>query len=193
MIKNEKRNANTVYEIIAAYRQATLHILNVVVHLRNMSFWNKILGKKKDNRTIKTSDFDSDVKKAINIIGKEKSLENDDLLTLLKQNGIEENSGIEIITFLPIAFVRKWLADVDWPKTYLEQYSDSKRISKRFSDNHQYLTMEKIVDHYWNNKPNNDVIVNIAGRSAEFNAINQLLNDGGKMADIKMTETVIIR
>ena len=99
----------------------------------------------------------------------------------------------EIITFLPIAFVRKWLADVDWPKTYLEQYSESKRISKRFSDNHQYLTMEKIVDQYWNDKPNNDVIVNIAGRSAEFNAINQLLNDGGKMADIKMTETVIIR
>jgi len=158
-----------------------------------MSFWNKILAKKKDNRTIKTSDFDSEVKKAINIIGREKSLENDDLLTLLNQNGIEENNGIEIITFLPIAFVRKWLADVDWPKTYLEQYSDSKRISKRFSDNHQYLTMEKIVDHYWNDKPNNDVIVNIAGRSAEFNAINQLLNDGGKMADIKMTETVIIR
>ena len=163
------------------------------MHLRNMSFWNKILAKKKDNRTIKTSDFDSEVKKAINIIGREKSLENDDLLTLLNQNGIEENNGIEIITFLPIAFVRKWLADVDWPKTYLEQYSDSKRISKRFSDNHQYLTMEKIVDHYWNDKPNNDVIVNIAGRSAEFNAINQLLNDGGKMADIKMTETVIIR
>jgi len=33
MIKNEKRNANTVYEIIAAYRQATLHILNVSSNL----------------------------------------------------------------------------------------------------------------------------------------------------------------
>ncbi|WP_042501803.1 hypothetical protein [Algibacter lectus] len=158
-----------------------------------MSIWNKILGKKDNNRPKESSDFDSDVKKSIDIIGSEKSLENDELLTLLTRNGIEENSGIEIITFLPIVFVRKWLADVDWPKTYLEQYSDSKRISKRFSDNHQYLTMEKIVDHYWNDKPNNDIIVNIAGRSAEFNAINQLLNDGGKMSDIKMTETVIIR
>ncbi len=158
-----------------------------------MSFWNKILGKKKDNRIERKADFDSDIKKAIEIIGNSKSLENDELLALLKRNGIEENDGIEIITFLPIAFVRKWLADVDWPKTYLEQYSDSKRISKRFSNNHQYLTMEEIVDLYWNDKPNNDIIVNIAGRSAEFNAINKLLNDGGKMADIKMTETVIIR
>ena len=158
-----------------------------------MSFWNKILGKKKDNRTKEQSDFNSDVKKSIDIIGSAKSLENDELLTLLTQNGIEENNGIEIITFLPIAFVRKWLTDVDWPKTYLEHYSDSKRISKRFSDNHKYLTIEKIVDHYWNDRPNNDIIVNIAGRSAEFNAINKLLNDGGKMVDIKMTETVIIR
>ena len=158
-----------------------------------MAFWKKFLGKKNNNRTKETSDFDSDVKKSIVIIGREKSLENDELLTLLTQNGIEESNGIEIITFLPIAFVRKWLADVDWPKTYLEQYSDSKRISKRFSDNQQYLTMEKIVDQYWNDKPNNDVIVNIAGRSAEFSAINQLLNNGGKITDIKMTETVIIR
>ncbi|WP_394748467.1 hypothetical protein [Spongiimicrobium salis] len=157
-----------------------------------MRFWNKILGKKKDNRTKKQSDFNSDVKKSIDIIGSTKSLENDELLTLLTQNGIEENNGIEIITFLPIAFVRKWLTDVDWPKTYLEHYSDSKRISKRFSDNHKYLTIEKIVDNYWNDRPNNDIIVNIAGRSAEFNAINKLLNDGGKMVDIKMTETVII-
>ena len=158
-----------------------------------MSFWNKILGKKKDVLTEKSSDFDSDIKKSIEIIGNAKSLENDKLLTILKRNGIEENIGIEIITFLPIVFVRKWLADLDWPKTYLEHYSDSKRISKRFSDNHQYLEMEKIVDDYWNNKPNNDVIVNIVGRSAEFNAINKLLNDGGKLTDIKLTETIIIR
>ena len=158
-----------------------------------MSFWNKILGKKKENRTQKSSEFESDIKKSIEIIGNSKSLENDELLSLLKQNGIEENNGIEIITFLPIAFVRKWLADLDWPNTYLEQYSDSKRISKRFSDNPQYLEMEKIVDYYWNDKPNNDVIVNIAGRSAEFNAINKLLNDGGKLTDIKLTETIIIR
>ena len=31
-LKNESRTANTVYEIIAAYRQATLHILCVVAH-----------------------------------------------------------------------------------------------------------------------------------------------------------------
>lgn len=158
-----------------------------------MSFWNKILGKKEKNRAKESSNFDSDVKKSIDIIGSSKSLENDKLLILLTRNGIEKNNGVEIITFLPIAFVRKWLADVDWPKTYLEHYSDSKRISKRFSDNHQYLTIEKIVDHYWNDKPNNDVIVNIAGRSAEFNAINKLLNDGGNLTDVKMTETIIIR
>ena len=75
----------------------------------------------------------------------------------------------------------------------MEQYSNSKIISKRFSENQQYLKIEKVVGHYWNDEPNNDVIVNIAERSAEFNAINKLLNEGGKLTDVKMTETVIIR
>lgn len=38
-----------------------------------------------------------------------------------------------------------------------------------------------------------DYLINIAGRSAEFNAINQLLLEGGNIQDIKITKTVIIR
>jgi hypothetical protein len=158
-----------------------------------MNFWNRFLGKKEDNHTKESSGFNSDVKKAIDIIGNQKSLENDELLTLLTQNGIEENNGIEIIIFLPIAFVRRWLTDLDWPKTYLEYYSESKKVSKRFSNNKQYIIIERITENYWNDNPNNDVVINIAGRSSEFNVINQLLQDGGKLTDIKLTETAIMR
>ena len=38
-----------------------------------------------------------------------------------------------------------------------------------------------------------DTIVNIAGRSAEFNTVNNFLLDGGKVEDIKVTKTIIIR
>ena len=158
-----------------------------------MSFWNKILRNKEKNKTEALTGLYSDVKKSIDIIGNAGSIADDKLLALLIYNEIEENRAIEIITFLPIVFVRKWLIDVNWSKTYLEYYSETKRVSKRFSDNQHYKIMEKIVEHYWYDKPVNDVIVNIAVRSAEFSAVNKLLHDGKKMTDIKMTETIIIR
>ena len=45
--------------------------------------------------------------------------------------GIEEDSAIEIITFLPIAFVRKMLPNVNWLNNYTEYYSNKKQITNR--------------------------------------------------------------
>ena len=156
-----------------------------------MNLWNKIF--RKADTAIDLSGFEADVKKSIDIIANSKSLDSKELLNSLVKNGIEERAAVEIVLFLPIAFIRKWLTDVHWPKTYLECYPNSKRVSRRFSDNQQFTVMEKVVDQYWNEELDKDVILSIAGRSAEFDAINQLLHDGGKLEDIKLTETVIIR
>ena len=43
-----KKGGNTVYEIIAAYRQATLHILNVGSNL-TQPFWDFSIFNKNDN------------------------------------------------------------------------------------------------------------------------------------------------
>jgi hypothetical protein len=142
------------------------------------------------------SEFDSDVKKSIRLIGNStKNLEDNDLLNLLTQNGIEKNNAIEIITFLPIAFVRKMLPNVNWRKNYIEHNSDQKRISKNFSDNEQYGIMEKATENYCNENPKTEAILNIVGRSAEFRAINELLlkDDKANISDIKLTETIILR
>jgi hypothetical protein len=39
--------ANTVYEIIAAYRQATLHILTVVIHIQRVEECKKLPPKER--------------------------------------------------------------------------------------------------------------------------------------------------
>jgi hypothetical protein len=149
-----------------------------------------------DKKYITLSEFHSDVKKSINLIGNStNSIENDELLNLLTQNGIEENNAVEIIIFLPIAFVRKMLPNINWKKNYIEQYSDRKQITKNFSDNEQYGIIEKETESYCNRNPKSETILNIAGRSAEFRSINELLlkDDKTNISDIKLTENIILR
>jgi hypothetical protein len=95
--------------------------------------------------------------------------------------------------FLPIAFCRKLLPELEWPKKYLDQHAGNNKLERLFKDNGRYVAMEQETEKYWNETPNNEWVLNIAGRSAEFHAINQLLNDGGKLEDAKLTETYVMR
>lgn len=53
----------------------------------------------------------------------------------------------------------------------------------------------KVTKDYFSRNPNKETVMKIAGRNAEFNAINQLLleNPTARIEDIKLSETVIIR
>ena len=128
-----------------------------------MSIWNKIF-KKTQTETIETQyNFEADVIKSIEIIGNAaKSLDNEDLLSLLIKKGIKRENAFEIIIFLPVAFIRRWLNNIDWPLTYIDYYSENNKITKRYSENHQYVVIENEVEKYWNNNPKKDFIINIA-------------------------------
>ncbi|MFI2742728.1 hypothetical protein ACG2LH_08315 [Zhouia sp. PK063] len=149
------------------------------------------------NKTkIKTSEFHSNVKKSIKLIGSlEISPEDKKLLYLLNQNGIEENHAIEILTFLPIAFVRKMLPNINWQENYIELLSDKKQRTKRFSENQFYSIIESETKNYFRNKPESETIIKIAGRSAEFKVISDLLlkHENADITEIKFTKNVILR
>lgn len=145
---------------------------------------------------IKISEFHSDVKKSIKLIASlNKSPKDEELLELFNENGINENHAFEILTFLPIAFVRKMLPKMNWRENYIEQLSDKKQQSKQFSENQFYSIIESETKVYFGNKPESEVILKIAGRSAEFKVINDLLlkNEKADITEIKFTENIIIR
>jgi menaquinone-dependent protoporphyrinogen IX oxidase len=123
----------------------------------------------------------------------EKSLENKDAIQLLIDNGINYQKATEIITFLPIAFVRNWLTAIDWKDNYIE-YLNGEYHQKRFSETDSYIQILEITKSYFKRNPNKEVIIKIAGRSAEFNVINKLLleNPNAKIEDIKLSDTVIV-
>jgi len=141
-----------------------------------------------------TKEFDSYVKKGITLIGtKGKGLDDDNLIKLLVSNEIPELEAIEIILFLPVAFCRKLVPEINWHHDYIDFYSKDKQITRLYNDNPRYLIIQSETENYWSQNPGSDTILNIAGRSAEFKAINNLLNDGGKLENIVVSQTFVVR
>jgi hypothetical protein len=155
-------------------------------------FSNKITNTGK----IISADFEHQVKQAIYLFENSQDLTTDDeAINYLIKNGIGNKEANEIIIFLPIAFVRHWLLTVKWIDTYLEYVDEKRSIEKKYSENHSYQVIWKLTKEYFANKPNRDAVLKIAGRSAEFNAINKFLNDNPncKIEDIQLSPTVIMR
>lgn len=164
-----------------------------------MRLWESLFGKPKPTESEKfygevSIEFRNWVKKSIQIIGNDsKNMENEELYSYLLSKGISKFEAGEIIIFLPTAFCRKLLPDLNWPSEYYDFYSDKKQIKRKYCENQRYLLIEEETNNYWNKTPKNEEILNIAGRSAEFRAINQMLNAGGKLEDVVLTESYIVR
>lgn len=149
-----------------------------------------------DNQPKLTPNFSVQVEKAIHLAASVNSnLDNEQFIELLVNNGIGQEEATEIFLFLPIAFVRQWLADVKWLDTYIEFFTEQRRIERKFSETASYQIINGVVHDYFRNSPNRDTVLKIGGRSAEFHAINRLLNDNpqAKLQDIELSPTVIIR
>jgi translation initiation factor RLI1 len=156
------------------------------------SFWTKNSKSVSLQETL-PANFSEQVQKAIKLLGEEGRLENEDVLTLFTSNGIGKTAAVELLLFLPVAFVRRLLPDLKWHKTYIEYVSDKTQIERTYEETASFQTISEITEHYFQNSPQQDVVLKIAGRSAEFNAINELLKDGGKLEDVEISKTVFIR
>lgn len=143
------------------------------------------------------ADFEQLVKKAIYLV--ENS--SDDLaadeafLKYLTDNGIEYTAAVEILLFLPIAFVRQLFPMVKWLETYTEFINEKTQIEKSYSETKTYQVILKVTTDYFANSPKEKTMLRIAGRSAEFNIINDILNNnsGSKIEDMELSSTIIFR
>lgn len=162
-----------------------------------MKFINSLFFKKKiahSSEELLSIAFAGQVEYAIKLLSKkESSITNEQVLTLFNDHKIARKESVEIFFFLPIAFVRHLLPDINWPDSYKELIDGKKFIGRKYSTTTSFQIIWEVTAAWFRDSPNNDIILKIAGRSAEFHAINELLLNGGKLKDIKVTETVIIR
>ena len=159
-----------------------------------MEFLKSIfLGKTKD-RNLLSESFSLSVIEVIEEIDNIDSEINDDLFyEIISKKNITQFEANEIYIFLPIAFAQLWVPKANWNEEYNEILPNKKEVLKRYDETESFQIIINIVKDYFENKPSRNTIIQIGGRSAEINAMNKLLLDGGKVEDVKMTKTTIIR
>ncbi|GAB3517135.1 hypothetical protein [Emticicia fontis] len=138
-------------------------------------------------------DFDHQVRKAINLIENlDEPGEDEEIIDYLISNDIGKAEANEILLFLPVAFARQLLLTVKWVETYI-RYAEKRPIRKKYKDTETFQIIWQITKEYFEGNPIRETVLKIAGRSAEFKAINKLLLDNptAKFEDIIFTESII--
>ncbi|WP_438426242.1 hypothetical protein [Aquimarina macrocephali] len=139
------------------------------------------------------NDLHNKITATINSLSEYEIISSEDLIILLEKEGMSSIIALDISLFLPIVFCKKMLPDVKFPEYYIQVEKSGTRIKHRFEDNNLYNIIDAQTQTYFNNNPDSEVILRIASLSAEFQAINKLLLDGGNLNDVRLTETMIIK
>lgn len=152
---------------------------------------------KKKERVLKvSSDFKKNTQKAINLLlNSDNYLTDEMILDLFQKNGINKIDSIEILLFLPVAFMRKLYDHLKWHDTYMELDDENNQVEKRYADHLPYRIIWQETEEYFRNLPVSKDILKIAGRSAEFNGLNSILlqNPEMKAEDIILSNIFIVR
>ena len=159
-----------------------------------MKFLRSIFFRKNKDSNLLSDSFYLSVKKVIEEIDTiESEISDDQFYEIISRKNITQFEANEIYIFLPIAFAQLWVSKANWNEEYNEILPNKKEISKRYDETESFQIIIKIVSDYFKYKTSRNTIIQIGGRSAEINALNKLLLDGGKIEDIKITKTTIIR
>ncbi|KAB1158825.1 hypothetical protein F7018_06885 [Tenacibaculum aiptasiae] len=153
----------------------------------------KSLFKPKEKKIV-TDQFSNSIQLIINQIDKiDSDIDDDSFYDIIQKNTSNNFETDEAYIFLPIVFMRIWLPQVRWKDEYIERFTNGSETIQKYNSNNAFIKINKVVNLYFNNSPKRNTVIQIAGKSAEFNAINQLLTDGGEIEDIKLTTTTILR
>lgn len=106
----------------------------------------------------------------------------------LKTAGINDSEALDIFAFMPAAFVRILLPDVE----YAEGYSTLNGERKRFADTASFQTIFDFSLKHISTLDGPSMVM-VAARGAEFRAINQLLEEGTALEDIQLSEMVLTK
>ena len=145
----------------------------------------------KDNEDSLTVNFSDNVKKAIILWGNNyESLDEEKLIEIFDKNGITEEEGDKIILFLPMAFCRCFMQFQypneywNWQTTYRKYVMDKKFVEKEYSKTSAYVSILQETKNYFANEPDEQVVMQIAGFSAEFKIIHQFFVDGYTVKEV---------
>jgi hypothetical protein len=159
-------------------------------------FWQRLLQQSpSSNGTPIPIEFANYAANAIQLLtAADIQITDEQIISLFSTNNIPHKEAVELLLFLPIAFCRNLLPQIDWPNYYWEYISERKRIKHLYAENKRYKAIQEALQDYLAGNFTKTDYHKIAGRSASFHAINQLLLDNPtrKLAEVLVTPETII-
>lgn len=123
-----------------------------------------------------SNQFAIHVNKAITLFDEIDSKQNDEeLFVMLTALEIPEYYAKEMLIFLPIVFVRCLLPQVKWHDTFFEIDANKKEVERKYTEVMAFNIILEETKNYFASNPKPETIIKIAGRSAEFHCINEIL------------------
>jgi len=112
------------------------------------------------------------------------------LLKRILEYNISEYNAKKLICLIPIAFGRKLMKKINFPDFYILNGKDK----IKYSEDIVYIEIEKIIEKIIVKGIKSNDLIKIGGRSAEFHAVNSLLNQNPNVdwSEIRMEPVNII-
>src|SRR5262252_9393415 len=113
----------------------------------------------------------------------------------LVAQGVDRPTAARLVEFLPMVYCRLLLTGIglQFPETYRRALPDGTTTPPtRLSRDPLWNELMSFARSEITGGVEGQQLLAIAGRSAEFDAVNQLLNRGSKPADLRLTETVLM-
>ena len=128
----------------------------------------------------------------IEIFHKNRKVDNVILAEILISEGVNEEIAWKVIHFMPIAFNRVMLASegIIFPSNYIVLLDENTQIKKSFIKEEVFNQSILLAQSKIGNM-SGDKWLSVAGRSAEFHVINELLKSGSQLKDIRFTNMII--
>lgn len=153
------------------------------------NFWQRFFRRSTPAAASVPAEFPVYATWAINLlISSDGQLEDAQVIDLFLANGIPHQEAIELLLFLPVAFCRNMLPQMQWHNYYWEYISDKTQAKHLYANNEHYSIIQGALENYLAGDFTQADYLKIAGRSASFRAINQLLLDN---PDQELTEISI--
>lgn len=132
-----------------------------------------------------------DIARAVPMFVKHQRSDDDTLLDAIVALGIDQKRAVALLDFMPIAFFHV-ITDgkiADLPDHYVRYSADQKPIGNvLFANDPIYVAAR----HYAENDCESDDLAPVSMRSAEFNAMNDMLTKGTPMEQIRLGPSVIM-
>ena len=133
------------------------------------------------------------IERALRFFPEHKQSSNEELVDALVSGGIAEEIAWKILTFTPLAFCRVMFksSGIHFSATYIQRKNLNLEEEKYFNDELFFGESITIAESKVGGT-SGDYWLSIAGRSAEFQAINSLLIQGSRLENIRLTKPIVI-